>query len=99
MVENNSLKNEGLIKDRKIHDLEKNLKETTHTFQEKLNSVTKEKETFKEKYEKQKIELMELQDKYQQLFFNSNRNLSYSVKKEVLYSVPSMNDINQARSS
>ncbi|CAD8074051.1 unnamed protein product [Paramecium primaurelia] len=104
VVENNQLKNDNMIKDRKVHELERQLKDVTSTFQDKLNTVTKEKESFKEKYEKQKQELIELQDKYQQLFFNSNRNLQsqqlQSGRREVAFTVQSQEDIqNQRRKS
>ncbi|KAM3143825.1 hypothetical protein pb186bvf_004101 [Paramecium bursaria] len=75
LVECNQLKNDSMIKDKRINELERQLKDITHNYQDKLNNLTKEKEQFKEKWEKSKQELIELQDKYQQLFFNSNRNL------------------------
>ncbi|CAD8169892.1 unnamed protein product [Paramecium octaurelia] len=104
VVENNQLKNDNMIKDKKVHDLERSLKDVTSTFQDKLNTVTKEKESFKEKYEKQKQELIELQDKYQQLFFNSNRNLQsqqiQSGRRDAIFTVQSQEDIqNQRRKS
>ncbi|KAM3127058.1 hypothetical protein pb186bvf_020831 [Paramecium bursaria] len=65
LVECNQLKNDTMIKDKRINELERQLKDIKHNFRKK-NS---------QKWEKLIQELIELQDKYQQLFFNSNRNL------------------------
>jgi hypothetical protein len=51
-------------KDRKLADLQIEMKNLKNDFQEKINNETREKENIKARSEKEHIEFVELQAKY-----------------------------------